>query len=48
MEKKTFKVEKGKGKSKVVQFIELTMSNEDVNKLASFAWFGWKIEEVKK
>ena len=48
MEKKTFKVEKGKGRAKVVQFIELTTSDEDVKKLASFAWFGWKIEEVKK
>ena len=48
MEKKTFKVEKGRGKAKVVQFIELTTSDEDVRKLASFAWFGWKIEEVKK
>jgi hypothetical protein len=48
MEKKKFKVEKGKGKAKVVQFIELTTSDEDVRKLVSFAWFGWKIEEVKK
>ena len=48
MQKKTFKVEKGRGKGKVVQFIELTTSDEDVKKLASFAWFGWKIEEVKK
>ena len=48
MEKKTFNVEKGRGKSKVVQFIELTTSDEDVKNLASFAWFGWKIEEVKK
>ena len=48
MEKKTFKVEKGKGKAKVVQFIELTTSDEDVKKLVSFAWLGWKIEEVKK
>ena len=39
---------KGKGKAKVVQFIELTTSDEDVKKLASFVWFGWKIEEVKK
>ena len=48
MEKKTFRVEKGRGKAKVVQFIELTKSDEDIKKLASFAWFGWKIEEVKK
>ena len=48
MEKKTFKVEKGRGKARVVQFIELTTSDEDVKKLVSFAWFGWKIEEVKK
>ena len=48
MEKKVFKVEKGRGKAKVVQFIELTTSDEDVKKLASFAWFGWKIEEAKK
>ena len=48
MEKKTFKVEKGRGKAKVVHFIELTTSDEDVKKLISFAWFGWKIEEVKK
>ena len=48
MKKKTFKVEKGRGKAKVVQFIELTTSDEDVKKLASFVWFGWKIEEVKK
>lgn len=48
MEKKTFRVEKGRGKAKVVQFIELTTSDEDVKKLVSFAWFGWKIEEVKK
>ena len=48
MEKKTFKVEKGRGKAKVVQFIELTTSDEDVRKLVNFAWFGWKIEEVKK
>ena len=48
MEKKTFRVEKGRGKAKVVQFIELTTSDEDVKKLVSFAWFGWKIEEVNK
>ena len=48
MEKKTFRVEKGRGKAKVVQFVELTTSDEDARKLVSFAWFGWKIEEVKK
>lgn len=48
MEKKTFKMEKGRGKAKVVQFIELTTSEGDVRKLASFAWCGWKIEEAKK
>lgn len=48
MEKKTFKVEKGRGQAKVVQFIELTTSDEDVKKLVSFAWLGWKVEEVKK
>ena len=46
--KKTFKVEKGRGKSKVVQFVELTTSEEDIKNLANFAWCGWKIEEVKK
>ena len=48
MEKKSFKVEKGKGKSKVVQFVELTTSEADIRILANFAWCGWKIEEVKK
>ena len=48
MENKSFKVEKGKGKAKVVQFVELTTSDEDIRILANFAWCGWKIEEVKK
>ena len=47
IEKKQFKVEKGKGKSKVVRFIDLTTSDEDIKILANFAWCGWKIEEVK-
>ena len=46
--KKTYKVEKGRGKSKVVQFVELTTSEEDIKILANFAWCGWKIVEVKK
>ena len=48
MDKKTFRVEKGRGKAKVVQFVELTTSEEDIRILANFAWSGWKIEEVKK
>ena len=48
MENKTFRVEKGKGKAKVVQFVELTTSEKDIKIIANFAWCGWKIEEVKK
>ena len=46
--KKKFQVEKGRVKSKVFQFVELTTSEEDIKILANFAWCGWKIEEVKK
>ena len=48
MDKKTFRVEKGRGKAKVVQFVELTTSEEDIRILANFAWCGWKIQEAKK
>ena len=45
---KLFKVEKGKGKSKVTHFIKLSDSKEDVEKIATFVWLGWKIMEVKE
>lgn len=45
---KLFKVEKGKGKSKVTHFIKLSDSQEDVEKIATFVWLGWKIMEVKE
>lgn len=43
-----FKVEKGKGKSKVAEFIKLSDSKEDMEKIATFVWCGWKVEEVKE
>ena len=43
MEKKTFRVEKSRGKAKVVQFIELTKSDEDIKKLASLLGLAGKL-----
>lgn len=45
---KLFKVEKGRGKSKVTHFIKLSDSQEDMEKIATFVWCGWKVEEIKK